>query len=224
MLKSEFVSRVINTAKGLTKDDHLSRRYILSIGMSKAAFYIAQKLRDRSLHRESNLYTELNCFPLKEENIVKCGVVEFKRCNKLMKSVHKLPSVVTSRYGEAILSVLSIDDGTKFNYANLSQISSQKNRMFGNVDKYFYIKDGYLYIPNESVRAVNLQILTLDPKKANDVSDCANEDCCKSIWEYPFICPDKLLEVVIQETVQEVAGINKRIPQDENPNLNNNEK
>ena len=72
MTNGEFVSRVINGLSFLNKDEHVSRRYILSVGQNKSKFYISQKLSDKSLFRESNLFNTIECFPLKEENTVKC--------------------------------------------------------------------------------------------------------------------------------------------------------
>lgn len=38
----EFVSRVVNDLNSLNKDSHISRRWILNIGRTKAESYVAQ--------------------------------------------------------------------------------------------------------------------------------------------------------------------------------------
>ena len=67
---------------------------------------------------------------------------------------------------------------------------------------------------------VDLVILTTDLYELEQCSSCS-ENKCKSAWEFKFICPDKLLEVVIQETIKELS-LNKQIREDINPNLNEN--
>ena len=61
MTNGEFVSRVINGLSFLNKDEHVSRRYILSVGQNKSKFYISQKLSDKSLFsiNESILFSKI---------------------------------------------------------------------------------------------------------------------------------------------------------------------
>lgn len=45
----EFVSRVVNGIHALDKDSHVSRRWILNIGRTKAESYTAQRWDDGTL-------------------------------------------------------------------------------------------------------------------------------------------------------------------------------
>ena len=94
MTNAEFVSRVLNGLNSLDKDSRISRRYILHVGRQKSAFYISQKMNDRSLFREDNLYTTLNCFELEKIEVTKCDIIEFRRCKSIMKSKKKLPELI----------------------------------------------------------------------------------------------------------------------------------
>jgi hypothetical protein len=221
---ADFVSRVVNGVNALTKDAHISRRYILKIGRDKATTYMAQKLGDRTLFREENLITYISCFDMKEDDVVKCPIIEFRRCSTLMKSKKQLPPLLNSKYGVSILSVTNIDDSEVFDFSTTSSYTNQKNRQFGAFAKKFFIKNNYLYIPDYEVRSVNLELITLDVKAANDASECSNEDCCKSLWDYNFICPDKLLEPIINEVIKEVVSTTISIPVDENSNMDSNQK
>ena len=59
MTNSEIVSRIANTLNTLTKDVRRSKRYLLNVARSKASFLIAQKLGEKSLIKEDNIYTQL---------------------------------------------------------------------------------------------------------------------------------------------------------------------
>lgn len=221
---AQFVSDVINSVQSLTKDDHISRRFVLSRGRTKSTTYISQKLLDKTLYRESNLFTPIECLELKSDEIVKCEIIQFRRCKSLMKSKLPIPEPIFSRYGPAILRVVSLDDGTELEYSNSFNITNDSKRQFGSFVKKYYIYNGYLYIPDLEVEAIKLEILTLDVKKAMDMCGCCDADKCKTVWDYPFICPDKLYEPIVQETILEIANIYKKIPKDENPNLDNHQK
>ncbi len=58
----EFVSRVVNGLKALTKDSHISARYIAHIGKIKAKFLMGQKLDEMTLFKEDGLITTVPCF------------------------------------------------------------------------------------------------------------------------------------------------------------------
>jgi hypothetical protein len=219
---SEFTSRVINGLNALSKDDRISRRYILHVGKQKSMFYIAQKLNDRSLFREDNLYTTLDCFELERIDSVKCEIIEFRKCNSIMKSKNKLPKLIYSRYGNTLKEVTTIDEEKEFKSTTPSQYRRDKNRVSGTDYVNYYVKDGYLYLLDTEVLLVNLYLLTVELEEVDNVSACSTPGC-KSLWEYNFIVPDKLEELIIAETVKEIA-MKKQVPSDENPNLNSNEK
>lgn len=219
---SEFTSRVINGLNALSKDDRISRRYILHVGKQKSMFYISQKLNDRSLFREDNIYKTLDCFELERIEAVKCDIIEFRKCNSIMKSKKKLPKLIYSRYGSTLKEVTTVDEEKEFKPTTPSQYRRDKNRVSGTDYINYYVKDGYLYLIDTEIEIVNLYLLTLDLDDIDNVSACSTPGC-KSLWDYEFIVPDKLEELIIAETVKEVA-MKKQIPADENPNLNNNEK
>jgi len=220
MLNSQVASRIISTLKSNSKDGRLSRRLVLSVAESKAKFLISQKLNDKSLHREQNLYQTVSCIEMVTEDVVKCPIIEFRRCDSLQRSKLKLPELIHSRYGHSLKEVLSVDENTPFISITPAQYRLNKSRSLKRKENYFYVKDGYLYLPDSEVQSVTLIVITQDLYDLYTISECKNGDC-KSAWDYEFICPDKLLEVVIQETIKELS-ITKQIQEDVNPNLNGN--
>lgn len=226
MKQSEFVSRIVNGIKALNKDEHISKRYILSIGKSKATFLMSQKLNDRSLFREDNIFDTIRCFGLKPDNIVNCDIIEFRRCKSLMKSKLKLPKLIYSKFGSSLIDVSTIDGEQTFSPLNLTNyrlLKDRPNAKYANKFVY-YVQDGYLYLPDSEIEAVDLVLITTDTDKIDELSECGESNSCQSIWDYEFKCPDKLLEVVIQETLNEVLSSFKRIVEDENPNMDETQK
>ena len=213
MTNSEIVSRIANTLNTLTKDARRSKRYLLNVARSKASFLIAQKLGEKSLIKEDNIYTTINCFEMEKIDVVKCDIIEFRRCKSIMKSKHKLPRLIDSKYGASLKEVTALDDETEFKFTTPAQYRRDKNR--GESDyKYYYIKDGYLYLLDVTVPRVNLYVLTLDEESVESCDKCND---CKSLWDYELNIPDKLLEAVTQETLKTIS-IRKQIPRDENAN------
>ena len=209
----DIVSRISNSLNSVSKDNRIPKRYILKVVKDIATFLIAQKLGDRSLYKESNPYITISCFELKPIEVVKCDIIEFRRCKSIMKSKHKLPRLIDSKYGASLKEVTALDDETEFKFTTPAQYRRDKNR--GESDyNYYYIKDGYLYLLDVTVPRVNLYVLTLDEESVESCDKCND---CKSLWDYELNIPDKLLEAVTQETLKTIS-IRKQIPRDENAN------
>lgn len=220
MLQSELTSRILNILKATSKDSYIPRRLVLSTAQSKAKFLISQKLNDMSLHREMNLYKQLSCVEMQDQDLIKCPIAEFRSCRSLKRSKKQLPELIYSRYGSTLKEVTSLDNLFTFYPTTPSQWRQNKKRSLQVKKDYFYIQDGYLYLPDSEVDAVNLLVITQDLYDLEQCSECSDKKC-KSAWDYEFVCPDKLLEVVIQETIKELS-ITKQIQEDTNPNLNPN--
>lgn len=216
----QFVSEVIKSLNLDTKDTIPSKRYVLSTGKRVAKMFIAKAIRSRSLYREASIYTDIDCFEMEHISPIRCGISFFNNCETLVKSRNKLPELVFTRYGSSIKTVTSIDDSTQFYEVSKSKyIRNNKRQNEFEKENYFYIKDDYLYIPDYYIKAVTLQLLTLDKKKAEEVS--CNITNCKSAWEYNFVAPEKFLDAILKSTAKEISN-QLSIPEDENPNLDSN--
>lgn len=226
MTNSELVSRVLNDFRLLNKDQHISRRFVLNVAKSQAKSLIAQKLPEGILYKDLSLYKTIKCFRLRPDDVVKCDIVEFRRCRNLMKSVEKLPEMIYSRHGTSVLSVTSIDGLSEFTPTTVQKYQQKKKRSFGsvfNTDDY-YIHDGYLYLPDSEVELVDVTLMAVSESDVDDCSTCGDGDGCKSGWSFEFNCPDLLKEAVIQGTLREVATYYKGVVVDENPNLTEHQK
>jgi hypothetical protein len=223
----EFVSRVVNGLKALTKDSHVSARYILGIGKVKSKFLMAQKLDELTLFKEEGLITNIDCFRLDRIKSRDCGIVEFTLCDNLMKSCEKIPEGLFGKIGPSIFSVTSVDGSVDYRYITPRRYSDIKKRKYRKSGAgYFYVKDDYLYLPDSKNELVDISMVTLDIDKAAEVSECSGVKCdpCKSKFDSTFVCPDRFLDLVVRETIQEVGTFYRTSVEDENPNLDSNQK
>lgn len=225
---SEFVSRIINNLKALSKDSHISRRFILGIGRTKSAFLISQKIDEMTMFKEEGLITTIDCFCLEQVEAKVCDIFEFRLCQNLMKSTKKIPEGFFGKNGVGIVSVVSIDGEHVYDYITPQRYSLTLRNKYrkGNI-RYYYIKDGYLYLPDSTNELVELRMFVIDKAKAEEACCCPDkvkENKCKSAWESEFICPDRFLDLVIKDTLQEVGNFYRTSVSDENPNLTENQK
>lgn len=221
MNNSEAVSKIINSFKFLNKDERISRRYVLRLLRDASKNLISQKLLDRTISEESNLYSKIECFEFRKVDVVSCPIIEFRKCNILMKSKNPLPELVFSRNGSSIREVTSVDDLTEIYLTTPEQYRRDRKRKYYSSEyTYLYVdSDNYAYIVDKPVSAVNIVILTMKTDELEEASSCSKkEDCKKSGWNYEFIVPDKLEKVVFQEVIQILSNPYSARIQDQNPN------
>lgn len=228
MIKNkEFVTRVINDCGAITKDQHLSGRWILFMGRQIATTYMAQRLGEGLLFKDMNLMTNIDCIKMKEIKAVDCCFVEFRLCRTLMRSEDRIPGLLYGRNGSSIYMVSNVDNTMIFSPVNLRDYGNSKNRRFGNINnKVYYVDDGYIWIPDTHIEAINARVITMRRREAKKLAGCHCDDAedCISEWDYDFICPDSILDAVIKAVVQEVVSTRIQIPDDANPNMDLNQK
>lgn len=221
---NEFVSRVANNLKALSKDGHVSERFILKTGRIKAKFLMAQKLDELTMFKEDGIITTIPCFELERIDYKSCDIFEFRLCENIMRSVKRLPDGIFGKNGSGVISVLSMDGSTKFNYITPNAFENLKKRKYRrDSSAYFTIKDGHLYLPDSTNELVEIRMITVDKKEAEEVSSCKECDCA-TVWDYDFVCPDRFLDLVAKDTLQELASIYRTSIVDSNPNMDPNQK
>ena len=219
MTNIEFVSQVTGLLKSNNKDNRLPKRLILKTGQDATSFLVAQKLMDRTISSETNLYTTIPCFEFEQIDSKRCPSIEFRMCKTLMRSINPLPKLVFSRLGASIKEIVALDGDFVFTFVDESQYRRNKKRQHQLKNNIFvYLgTDNHLYIPDREIFSVDVTTLTLDSVAAEKASSCIESDCTKSFWQYEFIVPDKLLESVKNMTLQQLS-MTRTLQSDENPN------
>jgi hypothetical protein len=218
MTYREAVSKCINTLKLNNKDEHVSRRYVLRLLQDTAQVLLSQRLLDRTIGQDMNLYTHIPCFEFEQIDTKKCQLIEFKMCNTLMKSKKPLPKLVFSRLGASIKDIVALDGNYRFTMIDKAQYQRNKKRKYSvKGETYIYLdSDLHLYIPDEEIYSVDLTVLTTRPEEVDNCSACSEGEC-KSYYNMELIIPDKLLETLFSQTLQ-FLGVHKQSPEDMNPN------
>jgi len=222
----EVVSRVINGGRFVTKDGSIRWRYILSIARMKAKFLMSQKLDELSLNKEEGIKFRIECFPMERIQSKDCGIVEFKLCDRVMRSCNKLPETIFGKSGTGILRVTNIDESKEYKYVTAKEYARLKKRKYRNTSaRYFTIKDERLICPESNAELLEIEMIAIDRDDAEQTSSCAPKDSgCRNVWDADFVCPDRFLELVVQDTISEVANFYRTSMPDENPNLDEHQK
>lgn len=218
MTNLEFVSQITGILKSNNKDNRIPKRLILKIGQDAATFLIAQKLMDRTLSSETQLFTTIPCFEFEQIESKRCPSIEFKMCKVLMKSKEPLPKLVFSRLGASVRDIVSLDGEFNFTFVDETQYRRNKKRQQTLKDQVFiYLgTDNHLYIPDREIHSLDLTVLTPDTIAAEECSQCKEKNC-DSYWSYPFIVPSRLIEAVKDMVLQRLQ-MTRTLVEDQVPN------
>jgi hypothetical protein len=216
----EFVSRVIQGLKALSKDGRISKRYVLFTGRDKANFLMSQKLDEMTLFKEEGIISDIPCVEMQSIDAIYCDIFEFKTCNTLMRSVNKLPEGLFGKNGSSIISVSNVDNSEYYTYQDPRSYASTLKRKYVKKAKGVFYTDGkYLYLPNSTTELVNISMIAIDKTEISNVSTCTEKQDCTNVWDSDFVCPDRFLDLVVKDTINEVASVWRTSVQDTNPNL-----
>lgn len=223
---AEFVSRVAGDLKALTKDGRIPRRLVLSIGQDKARFLMSQKLDEMTLFREDGIISTIPCFELENIPMVECDIAEVKNCKSVMKSVKKIPDGLFGKNGSGILHVYSLDNSRRITYTNPRRHRNlTRSRFQRDLGEYYMLQNGYLYLIDSEIEVLSLQMIALKKHEVVAASGCSSqEERCASRWLEPFVCPDRFYDMVVRDTLTELANIYRTSVEDSNPNLDVNQK
>ena len=204
MKVKELISTIRNELNSITLDDRKSNRFIFSKVINYANIIIKRESDSRRLFNSTEIYKEEN---IKLHEVDMFENIFIKSCKTVNKSIKTLPNFYSSIYG-GLLNVYSLDN-TLFKSTTVENYKNISNREFKSKDKYYWITNDYLVIPDGTIKEVKIRYI---PKL----------DFNLSLSDELYI-PNWLIADIIKLVVQDLRGT-LSIPKDENPDMNSNVK
>lgn len=219
---NQAISDINNDLAAFNLDDRFSRRFIASKLKGKIELLLKQDTVDRTIFTINELWKSINCIELEDVQYEICSQF-YEYCKCLKKSKKRIPETYTGKYGNFI-KILTVDNSIEFKQTKPFLYKDIANREFKSKRiKYYWIEDGYLYIPDECyLEEVKGYGMFKDSQEA-DVFNGTIPNCYLPL-DSELLVPDYILDVAKSAIVQELAQINKRLVRDENPDLNTNQK
>jgi hypothetical protein len=204
----ETVSRVRNVVKGVKQDAFLTDRFLYSLILKYARMYIKQQDDTMRLARMDSMFTSL-CLDLIEVDKVECGCGSIESDCFFMRSKNKIPQIMEGSFGPIIRAVSSVDISHELfkTYPTIYTAMSKSSNFKYNKRKFYWILNGYIYIPDVSWEAVRLEAIWDD-----DISylTCNTKECVTRQQQQSNI-PDFLFAMVEQQVLNEL-GMTMKIP------------
>lgn len=198
----EAVSRVRNIIKASTEDAFITDRFIFSIIMKHAKYYIRRQDSLNEILRFNSFFRRLPCVELIEVDRVE-ACCDVKSNVTVMRTKDKIPGVMDSSFGPLFRTVASVDDSTivyktePVLYNALSKTSGYKY----NKQKYYWYLNGYLYFPNVVWESVSVEGIF-----EQDLTGftCSEDPGCIKRQEQQLIVPEYLFTEIEAQVLNDL--------------------
>lgn len=209
----QFTDTIIADFRRTSPMRFLSRRHVYSIAKDIMRNFFQQSLSNGRLYRDVSSHTDIKCVEMERISSVTCPIKDFKDCEIVMRTKHRLPDIISGGRGEAIIGVYTVDYGEElYRLTTLKNSLNKRRRNMSSTQamEYIYL-DGYIYVRDHYVEALNIILVTVDSIAAEKI-DCSNDcDECKPYYEYKMIDMDKttlnLAAMVKQSLMQDYMAI-----------------
>lgn len=222
----QFLAQIQNDLKAFDTEVFLAPKFILEKGIDIAADFIKKDNDNRKIWKLSEGWTELECLPMQEVPITSCPELDTYTCKLLMRSKDRIPDQFSTRYGNLIKSVASIEYSQFYDPVSPRQYKALMQREFiDHRKKYYFFIGGYIYLPNTQVESIRIEayfkrqweVAILNQKNNPECSTC-QEECIKPL-DFDFVCPEYLINPVKQELYKQLREVYLQIHPDSYPNI-----
>lgn len=205
-------------------DSTYSNRFLYSILHKHALWLIKREESSGRIYKNSSLFKPLKSFEVMEVSSILSDCLTIETSCKIFRTVEKLPECWEDNDGYMIRDVTSVDllGAVSFSPTTMTAWRNIENGPYFKYNKsyYYFLLDNYLYFPQRAPKFVN--ILAYFKRDVSNYVCCGKEktkECVKFLDE-EFNIPGWIQGELFSQALQELAGITKRMPEDEQIDTN----
>jgi len=209
---AEAISRVRNNIKAVDADSFITDRLIYSSILKYAKLYIKRQDNQTTRGKFNSLFTRLGCVELIEVDKIE-ACCDIRSGAIIKRTKEKLPGIMEGASGPLLRSVMSIDTSVEaFRTSPQLYTAMQKTSGFKyNKNKYYWILDGYIYLPDVEWESIAVDGIFED---SLDLFKCDNK--CKAVQDQVFAIPPELFAEIESQVVNDFMK-SMQINNDPNP-------
>lgn len=206
-------------------DSKYTNQFLYNEILKQAKWLIRREVAAGRIYINNSIFQTLACVPIVETSTTEDCCPVKTNC-KIYRTRDKLPEMWLDSNGPVLKSVSSVDGSTDFFYTNATTWQSKRSDPYQRMTdtKYSFFSDGYLWFPENNPHFVSVlgffteDISTLENKCVE--CDDKKPKPCSRFLDTEFMLPGWLEAEAYAKALQQIAGITKRLPEDEIINKN----
>lgn len=205
-------------------DSNYTNKFLYNTLLEHAKWLIKREVSAGRIYVNNSFFQTLSCKEVIETSLIDPCCPITTKC-KIYRTKQKLPEMWIDNNGPIIKAVSSVDNSTDFFYTNATTYSSKKNDPYQKMAdvKYSFFSDGYLWFPEHNPHRIN--IFGFFTEDITNKNDCSEKKPCVRFMDTQFMLPGWLEAEMFAKALEQIAGITKRISEDEqidkNPTIKN---
>jgi len=227
----QFYADISSNLKANNITDWISPMFVLSEARDIASDFLAKDHSAKfKLQRLSEGWDSIPCLSLEEVPVTECADIDARICQKLMKSIDRLPETYSYTFGDIIKHVCSVNYSNFYTWVTPRQWRDIQKREFKDKNTYYYFfQGGYLYIPipkgeTQIVEEIRVEAYFKDKyevylfnQKHGNCESC--KDNCVKPLDFEFVAPYYMIDAIKTQILKNLSGLYIKIQESQNPDL-----
>lgn len=221
--KRQVIESLREKLRERNADSNFSNQFLYNVLVEHSKWLIKRDISNGRIYRNTFFFQPLKCQPVIEVSAVdECCPIK-TNC-KIYRTKNKIPDIWLDNNGPIIKSVTSVDSpavgSTMFDMITPNDWQNKRGDPYQKMSdqKYSFYSDGYIWFPE-----VNPHLVTILGFWTDDVTNlngCEKVKECIRYLDTKFQIPDWLEAEMFAKALEQLAGVTKRLPEDEQQDKN----
>lgn len=216
--KRQVIDSLRNKLRERNADSNYSNKFLYQTLLEQAKWLIKREVSAGRIWRNVSFFQTLSCLDVIEASpIDPCCTIK-TGCTMYRTSI-KLPETWQDDNGPLIKTISSIDNNTSFFYTTPTTWQNKKNDPYNRKsnEKYAFFLNGYLWFPEHNPHKINVYGIFMDDVSTIETScnPCKDDKPCVRFLDTSFMFPEWVEAEMMAKAIELLAGVSKRLPEDE---------
>ena len=217
--KRQVIDSLRDKLRERNTDSRYTNQFLYSVLLEHAKWLIKREVQKGRVYTNSSFFQTLGCMEVIETSTIdECCPIK-TNC-KIYRTKCKIPDLWVDTNGPIIKQVTSVDNTTDFLVTTAKAWLAKRTDPYeklGNI-KYSFYSDGYIWFPEYNPHRINVYGFYTDDISA--LSECSKTKKCVRFLDTKFMIPEWLEAELQAKALEQIAGISKRINEDNDINKN----
>lgn len=212
MTKREAIESLRNKLRERTADSNYSNQFLYQCLIEHAKWLIKRDITAGRIYKNVFFFRTLKCQRVIETSLIDPCCPITTNC-KIYRTECKLPDMWIDNDGPIIKTITSVDSSTDFWRTTPTTWQNKKRDPYQKLsdEKYSFYADGYLWFPEDNPHLVNVNAFWVDD--VAQLNGCIKQDCVRFL-DTEFLIPGWLEGEMFAKALEQLAGVSKRLPED----------
>jgi hypothetical protein len=212
--KRQLIESLRKKIQERNADSNFTNKDLYQTLLEQTKWLIKREINSGRIYKNVAFFQTLFCQDVIEvPTIDPCCPVK-TNC-KIYRTKCKIPDFWIDEDGPIMKSITSVDGTTYFEMTTPTTWQSKRIDPYNRKSKqmYAFYSDGYFWFPEHNPHKIN--ILGFWTDDVSDRNGCAENPPCVRFLDTKFTIPDWLEGELIAKSLEILAGVTKRLPEDE---------